>query len=334
MEGLTRGTVLVTGGTGFIGSHLVERLLQLGCRVRCLVRRSSSLKYLPAGAVELVYGDLIGGEGLTAAVRDVETVFHLAGVTKAHNMARFYQGNVDTTRNLWRAMETLPEPPSRVVAVSSLAAIGPSAEHAPLAEDAPPHPLTHYGKSKLAAEQAIAGSPLFSRTVIVRPPVVYGPRDTDVFEVFRAVTRGVFLTIGRRDSYFSYIYVLDLVEALLAAAQVPGAAGRAYFVANTEPVSWRNFSSLIERAANRSVRHMAVPATVAYLVALLAELGARLRGRQSILSREKIKEARCRYWVCDVSRARTELGFVASTPLADGIAETLAWYKRSEWIKS
>jgi dihydroflavonol-4-reductase len=333
MESLARGTVLVTGSTGFIGSHLVERLVELGCRVRCLVRRTSSLRYLPAGAVELVYGDLAGGEGLTAALRDVTTVFHLAGVTKAHNPARYYEGNVDTTGCLYRAMEALPQPPSRIVVVSSLAAIGPSADGTPLAEDAPPHPLTHYGRSKLAAEQMLAHSPLFSRTVMVRPAVVYGPRDPDVFEIFRSVWRGVFLTIGRRDSYFSYIYVRDLVEALLAAAQSP-AAGRAYFAASTAPVSWRNFSSEIARAAHRRFHTLAVPASAAYLVAFLAEWGAQLRKRPSILSREKIKEARCRYWVCDVSRARAELGFVASTPLSEGVAETLAWYKRSEWIKA
>ncbi len=172
---------LVTGATGFIGSHLVEVLVSRGWRVRCLVRRPAEL---PEGA-EAVHGDLAGA-GLERAAAGVEVVFHLAGVTKARRAREYYEGNARGTAALVEACAGVP----RFVHVSSLAAVGPSADSVPLTEDAEPAPFTHYGKSKLEAERIVRASALGERAVIVRPPVVYGPRDTDVLHFFRAAARG------------------------------------------------------------------------------------------------------------------------------------------------
>jgi nucleoside-diphosphate-sugar epimerase len=163
--------------------------------------------------------------------------------------------------------------------------------------------------------------------------VVYGPRDTDVFEIFRTAVRGVYLRIGRQESYVSVIYVKDLVEALLAAACSPRAPGRTYFVANEAPVSWAAFSASIAEAVAHPLHTISIPFQAAWVLAWLAELHSRLRGKPGIVSREKMKEGRCRYWVCDVSRARQDLGFLPSTPLSEGIAQTLAWYKWAGWLK-
>ena len=196
MSTVSDSLVLVTGATGFIGSHLVERLVELGARVRCLVRHSSSLRYLPHEGIELVYGELATGEGLEAAVEGAGVVLHVAGVTKAFSESAHYAGNLRGTENLLRACERQSASVRRFVHVSSLAAVGPSPDSSPLGEDAEPHPLTWYGRSKLAAEKAVRASSLSWRAVIVRPPLVYGPRDTDVFEVFRTVARGRLLRVG------------------------------------------------------------------------------------------------------------------------------------------
>jgi len=213
--------------------------VESGARVRCLVRRTTSLAYLPAERVELVYGDLAADQGIGAALEEVETVFHVAGTTKAMDPAAYYRGNVEGTEHLLRACEERRAPLPRLIFVSSLAAVGPSPDLGGVDEDAEPRPLSHYGRSKLAAERAVRASRLGASATIVRPPVVYGPRDTDVLEVFRGVARGVLLKIGRGDSYFSYIHVRDLAEALLAAARSPQAAGGTFFAANPAPVSWR-----------------------------------------------------------------------------------------------
>jgi nucleoside-diphosphate-sugar epimerase len=327
-----RAPILVTGGAGFVGSHLVERLVETGARVRCLVRRTSSLGYLLADRVELVYGDLAEDKGLTEALDGVETVFHLAGTTKAASPDAYYRGNAGGTEHLLRACERQGGPALRLIHVSSLAAAGPSRDALGIAEDAEPHPVSHYGKSKLAAERAVRSSRLGASATIVRPAVVYGPRDIDVLEVFRSVARGVLLKIGLGDSYFSFIHVRDLAGALLAAAESPRAAGGTYFAANPAPVSWREFAARAASIMNRRFTTVTAPRSVAYLAGWGAELVAKRRGRPTILSRDKIREARHRYWVCRTGRAQEDLGFVPSFSLETGIAHTLAWYKSVGWL--
>lgn len=326
--------VLVTGGTGFVGSHLVERLVELGFRVRCLVRRSSSLRYLPLQALELCYGDLAGATGLKEALEGVETVFHVAGVTKANSSAEYYRGNVTATECLLRACEESAEAPRRFVHVSSLAAVGPSPDAGLLPEEAEPRPLTHYGRSKLAGERAVRASRLGSSAVIVRPPVVYGPRDTDVYQVFRGISNGLMLRIGRQESRFSFIYVKDLADVLVAAAASPRAPGETFFAANPEPVSWTEFGAMAAGILGRKVRTVVIPAGMAYVVGWCAEIASRVRRKPGILSREKVREARCRNWTCDTRKAREELGFSTRRSLRDGMSETLLWYKNSGWLKT
>jgi nucleoside-diphosphate-sugar epimerase len=327
-------TVLVTGGGGFVGSHLVEKLVALGTPVRCLVRRTTALKNLPESPlIELAYGDLASGAGVPEALDGIDTVFHLAGVTKANSSALFYRGNVDGTENLVRACERRAAPPERFVHVSSLAALGPGAAGEPVRDDSEPHPLTHYGKSKLAAERIVQNSTLAARAIIVRPPVIFGPRDTDVFQVFRAASKGLALQIGRDESLVSVVYVKDLVRALLAAAACPRAPGRAYFVADPAPVSWVEFSATAAAIMGKRLKSIALPPQAARAVGLMAEIGALVSGKPSIVSREKVAEACCRYWTCDVSRAQTDLGFQPQWTLRDAMAETLAWYRDEAWLK-
>jgi nucleoside-diphosphate-sugar epimerase len=318
--------VLVTGSTGFIGTHLLERFAANGESVRALVRRTRRPRSLPAG-VEAVYGDLASGEGIAEALEGAHAVIHLAGVTKALRPQDYYTGNVTATRQLAHAMAGRA---IRLVHVSSLAAIGPSTPGAPLREDAEPHPLTHYGKSKLEAEGVVRS--LAPDAVIVRPPVVYGPRDTDVFQLLKAISKGLVLEISGGERWFSAIYVKDLVAGLLAAAASPRAAGRAYFLAHAKPVSWRQLGASAARIMARTPRVLTVPFAVANAIGACGELWARFTRQPGILSREKIAEARCMAWTCDTSRAEQELGFVAPTSLDDGLAATLAWYKGAGWL--
>jgi nucleoside-diphosphate-sugar epimerase len=319
--------VLVTGGTGFIGTHLLEKLVASGHAVRALVRRTGAKpRSLPVG-VETVYGDLASGAGIAEALRGAHAVIHLAGVTKALRPEDYYTGNVRATEQLVHAMAGQG---IRLVHVSSLAAIGPSAAGVPLAEDAEPHPLTHYGKSKLAAEKVVRD--LAPDAVIVRPPVVYGPRDTDVFQLLKSISKGLVLEIAGGERWFSAIYVKDLVQGLLAAASAPLAPGRTYFLAHAKPVSWRHLGASAALIMSRTPRVVTVPFAAAHAVGACSEVWARLCGKPGIISREKIAEARCMAWTCDTSRAVRELGFVAPTSLDDGLAATLAWYKEAGWL--
>ena len=311
--------ILVTGATGFIGSHLAEALLGQGEKVRALVRPSSSRRFLPPVEV----ADTIDG-----ALAGVTAVIHLAGATKALRAADYYEANVQATERLVRAIAGRG---IRFVHVSSLAAVGPTSRGAALTEDAEPRPLTHYGKSKLEAENVVRA--LVPDAVIIRPPVVYGPRDTGVLEVLKPIARGFALEIAGGERWFSAIYVRDLVEGLIAAARSPAAAGDTYFLAHPAAVSWSDLTTAAARAMGRRLRVLRVPAVAAQAIGLGAEVWARVSGRPAVLSREKIAEACCEAWLCDPRRAAVELGFQARTPLEKGLAETLAWYKEAGWLR-
>jgi nucleoside-diphosphate-sugar epimerase len=315
---------LVTGSRGFIGGHLIQRLLASGMRVRCLVRGSGHGD-ICAGA-EIVAGDYRTGEGLAEACAGIDVVFHLAGVTKALRRSDYESGNAVAAESMARAAASVP----RFVHVSSLAAAGPSPAGEDLTEDAAPHPVSEYGRSKLAGEEAVRR--LLPGAVVVRPPVVYGPRDTDVFEMIRSVARGVDLRIGRGERWFSAIFVADLVEGLVAAAQSPKAAGRIYFLAHREPVSWTRFTAAAAKLLARQPRTIVLPRAAAFAAGCLAEGWSRVSRKPGILSRDKIREAAHPRWTCSPERAGRELGFTASTSLEDGLAATIAWYKDQRWL--
>jgi dihydroflavonol-4-reductase len=318
--------ILVTGGTGFIGSHLLARLVSDRTPVRCLVR-ANSRRSVPAG-VETVEGDFVTGRGLERALDGVDAIIHLAGVTKALHPRDYYDGNVRATETLANAVHGRA---IRFVHVSSLAAIGPSDRGVPVAEDRPPRPIGHYGKSKLEAERFVRST--LPDAVIVRPPVVYGPRDTDVFQLLKSISNGLVVEIAGGERWFSAIYAPDLAGGLLAAVRSPQAAGRDYFLTHAKPASWTELAAIAASVMRRKPRVIRIPVPLAYAVGWGGEMWSRVTRVPGIVSREKIDEARCEAWTCDAGRAATELGFVAPTALADGLAKTLAWYKEAGWLK-
>ena len=317
--------LLVTGGTGFVGSHLLEELASRGIATRALVRRPLPER-LHGTSVEACAGDLRTGSGLSEALAGVSGVVHLAGCTKALRRSDYHDGNVLATRNL---VEAAKGRSLRFVHISSLAAAGPGSG---VREDDPPNPVSEYGRSKLQGEQTVRAS--IPGAVIIRPPVVYGPRDTDVFQIFKSVAQGFSAEIAGGDRWFSSIYVKDLVLGLLAALELPAAAGRTYYLAHRKSATWSDLTGIVARAMGRPApRVIRVPMGVAHAVGACAELWSRCTGRPGIISRDKILEARFPAWTCDPSRAFRELGFEAATSLEEGVAGALAWYREAGWLK-
>jgi nucleoside-diphosphate-sugar epimerase len=321
---------LVTGGTGFIGSQLVDRLSARGEPVRLLVHKRNART---GSGIEIVRGNLVSGEGIARALSDAKIVIHLAGATRALSAAGYYEGNVRATENLARAIAANAGRAHaiRMVHVSSLAAIGPSVDGTPVAEDALPHPVSDYGRSKLEGERALRA--ILPDAVIVRPPVVYGPRDTDVFQLLKSIHRGIAVRMAGGERFFSAIYVGDLAEGIALAARKPGAAGRAFFLAHPRAASWSEFGRIAARIMGRAPRTLNVPLKAAHAIGYASGMWARLTRKPGIVSRDKVREAQCRYWVCDTRRAKEELGFEAPTSIDEGLAMTLAWYREAGWLK-
>jgi len=322
--------ILLTGGTGFIGRHVLERLSAAGTPVRCLVRPKASraMDTASLGATEVVAGDLESGVGIPEALAGVDSVIHLAGVTKAVSRQQYYDGNVRATTNLLLGMAGSS---ARLVHVSSLAAIGPAeARTQPVHEKTEPHPVSHYGKSKLEAETLVRASR--PDALIVRPPVVYGPHDRDVFQVLKPIASGWSLALSGAERWFSIIYVGDLAAALAALAVSPAGAGRSYYLAHERPASWSGLATCAAHIMGVKMHEVRIPGALARAVGACADAWAGISGKASIISSEKVAESLCPAWVCDSEPARVDLGFEAPTDLERGLSQTLAWYKEAGWL--
>jgi len=324
--------VLVSGGTGFIGSHLVERLLNNGYDVTCLVRDSRQLRWLEGMEVRIVQGDCIRPESLAAAVQDVSLVFHCAGLTKALHVRDYYLVNHLGTRNLLEACARYNPGLEKFVLVSSQAAAGPSPDGRPVNGSDKPQPVSDYGRSKLFAENEVSGFKDRFPVVILRPTAVYGPRDVDVYELFRWASRGLTIEISGEDRYLNLCYVEDLTAALLLSAEGKTESGSVYFVAENRSYSWSEFRDLLLATGGVTARKFKLPYRVAYLTGLVSEIGSLFNKKPALVNRQKVREAAERYWLCDVGKAENDLCFKAEYPLQKGLELTWQWYRKNRWL--
>ena len=318
---------LVTGGHGFIGSHLCRHLCGLGHRVRVLARPGSDRGLLAGLDLETVPGDLAGAAGLARAVAGVDWVFHLAGALKGFREADLMAVNRDGTRRLTEACRAHAPGLWRFLLVASLAAAGPSTQ--PLAADAPARPLTWYGQSKLAAEQVVLESGL--PALILRPPVVFGPGDRELLAYFRIARSGWLPVPGDGQRRYSLIYAPDLAGGLVQAALAPCPAGEIFNLTGPD-LAWAELGLRIAAALGRPGRLLPVPDWAVRLGARAADLGARARGRAGIFSSQKALEMLAESWVASPDKARRLLGWVAPTALDSALASTVAWYRDHGWI--
>ncbi|AGC45491.1 hypothetical protein MYSTI_04191 [Myxococcus stipitatus DSM 14675] len=327
---------LLTGGTGFIGQRLASRIIERGDSLTALVRPSSRRDALAALGAQFAVGDLTTGEGLAEAVRDVDCVLHLAGVTKAREPAGYFEGNANGTRRVAEAMAALPRPP-RLVYCSSLAAAGPSTPQRPRREEDTPAPVSTYGRSKLGGEEAVRELADRVPSVIVRPPMVYGPGDAEFIpSVMPMARRGLALKSGFGPKRYSLIHVDDLNTTLLAAAErgltldKSDPARGVYTVSDGREYTWEEICAAVARAmGRRPPTVLPMPDSLSYLIGLGSEAVARLRGTIPILNRDKVREMTCPSWTCTTERASRELGFAPTIPLDRGLLETLASYQRA-----
>lgn len=320
---------LVTGATGFVGSHLIPALVQRNKDVRCLVRPTSDRRWLANHGVEFVFGDVSQPDACHKAVEGVDVVFHLAGLTKALRREDFFAVNVGGTANLLAACATQPKPP-RIVIVSSLAAAGPAPEGLPT-EDAPCAPITPYGESKLEAEALAAKWQDAVPITVVRPPMVYGPHDRESLPLFRLAKLGLrFTVLGERR--LSYVEVSDLVRGLLLAAETPRAIGRTYYLASPEPCRLGELLKLVASTVSRLNVPVPVPPLLILGAGFVSGWFARLRRRPHIFDRYKARDMVARHWVCNPRRAEEELGFRATVPLDVGLQRTAEWYRQQKWL--
>ncbi|MGH7655654.1 MAG: NAD-dependent epimerase/dehydratase family protein [Gemmatimonadaceae bacterium] len=326
---------VVTGTSGFVGSHLVDALLERGTNVRAITRAATQSRVLRDPRVEYHEMDLLDADAVRRSpVWDGAThVFHVGGVTKAHTAAQFHAGNVRPAANIFDALAARSAPP-RCVLVSSQAAAGPAAAaDAPVREDDAPQPIEAYGQSKLAAEREAGRHVGRVPTVIVRPAAVYGPRDRDFLKAFRQAASRVALYASPPEQLISIVHVGDVVDGLIRSAELPGAVGRTYFLANEAPVTWRTLYRTVAEAAGTTPVEVEVPRAFLRAAAWACDAAGIVTRIPTLLNRNKAAMTNPRWWICDSSRARNELGWAQRVPLQSGLCDTYHWYTRAAWIR-
>ncbi|MDT8435730.1 MAG: NAD(P)-dependent oxidoreductase [Gemmatimonadota bacterium] len=316
-------TVLLTGGTGFLGSHVAEALCRAGLRVRCTVRATSDTSRLSGLPVEVVETDLRSADSLGEALQGARLVVHAAGVTRARREADYFAVNAEGTERI--AARAAAGGVERFVFVSSLAARGP---------DGARGPVSPYGASKREAERrladAVAGSELTTR--VLRPGGIYGPREKDLLPLFRLARLGILVAppgAGRLQP----VHVSDVAAAILRAIDAPGEDPGPLAVAGPAIVGWRDVASALAAAVGGRVRLLRLPGGVFRAAGAVAEAAAVATGRTPTFDRRQANDLTRLAWTCDLEPAERHLGWTPHVGLRDGIVETAEWYREAGWLK-
>ena len=315
----------VTGGTGFVGSHLVEALLERGySEVRCLVR--SEPKWLKSLDIVPVHGSLNDTARIKHALHGVEYVYHLGALTRARTWDPLHIANVSGTLQLMAAVASTNV--SKICVASSLAVIG-QANDVMADESTPCRPISRYGQSKLIMEQELAKMDL--PTVILRPPSVYGPRDKDLLTFFSAIHRGVCLApLGDRG--ITLVYVKDLVRGIIEATESSQTTGETYFVGDHQVTTWEALKYATESALGKKSHMIRLPRLLIMSLGTISELAGKISNSYPALNREKAREILHAAKQCSSQKAQDHFGYISRVSLQQGVQETIAWYRAHGWL--
>lgn len=328
--------ILITGASGFIGSFIVEEALKRGFETWAAVRKSSSRKYLNDSRIHFIELDLGNLDKLEKQLsgQQFDYVVHAAGVTKCLHSNDFFKVNTEGTANLALALRRQNTGLRRFVYLSSLSVMGPVREQEPhteitAADEACPD--TAYGKSKLESEQrleAIKGFPF----IVLRPTGVYGPREKDYFMMAQSISRHVDFAVGYRPQHLTFIYVMDVVQAVFLALD-HGTVGSRYFISDGRVYSSRTFSDLISNElGNPWLLRIKAPLWLLRIISFAGEWTARITGKISALNNDKYNIMKQRNWMCDIKPAENELGYKPQYDLKRGVAAIIKWYKDNGWL--
>lgn len=333
--------ILVTGASGFIGSFIVEKGLEMGYTLWAGVRKGSSRRFLVDERINFVELDFSSQERIAEQLLAFKAVHgawdyivHAAGVTKCLDKKEFFRVNYEGTKNFVDALAATGMCPKKFIYLSSLSIFGPQHEelpYTPITDSDTPAPNTAYGESKILAERYLIDNAPFPY-VILRPTGVYGPRERDYYQMAVSIKNHVDFAVGYRPQVITFIYVKDLVKAVYLAIE-SAVENRCYFVSEPRACDSRTFSDLIQREMGvRHVLHIRVPLWVLKVVSGCVEWFSRLCGKPATLNGDKYKIMKQRNWLCDTMPIEKELGFDIDYPLERGVKEMVEWYKQEKWL--
>lgn len=322
--------VLITGASGFLGYHLINAAIESGLDVYAGVRKRSNVDHLSALPLQNVVLDFNDINALTDVMlqHQFDFIVHAAGTTKAISAAEYNLVNNIFTSNLAKAAANEKCNCKKFVFISSLAASGPAKGlNSKVTEDMA-DPVTAYGKSKLAAEKALAAINIPS--IILRPTAIYGPREKDLFLLANYLNKGVDAYIGRVTQKLSFVHGRDVATASIRALLANGANG-IFNIGDGKEYSRYDFADIIKKNLNKKAVRFHIPTfMVKAALALIENIN---KSKPAPVSREKLGELLAENWSCDIEKAKNQLGFSPVYDLDSGLKETIAWYKEHKWLK-
>ena len=323
---------MVTGATGFIGSHLVEALLQKGVQVRCLVRKTSDLTWLKSLPIEVVHGDCNDKASLGESVKGIDQVFHLAGITKAIIEKAYFEVNALGTENLIHAcLENNPRL-KIFIYLSSQAAAGPCQNGGKKKESDRCQPVSAYGHSKRMGEEFALAHSHEIPLLILRPSAVYGPRDRDIYAFFKLLTKRIKPCLSGQDQHISLCYVQDIIQAILLAAEAQESSGELFFLSDGHDYRLEEIGDIFAQAMGITPVCIRLPEWMIFGIASFSEYLSKLSGKPPLLNKGKVEEMIQKNWVCDITKAKILLGFEPQFKLLQGAKLTFEWYRKENWL--
>lgn len=334
---------LVTGGSGFIGSTLIDALTRRGISVSVLMRKTSSDRNLRGLEYERVEGDIADFASLKRAVAGVDVVFHLAGVIAAKDRAEYFRFNSEGTDNLARAAAEANRDGSarvsRFVYVSTLAAGGPCPSVAPRTEADRDGPVSAYGESKKAGEDALFKHRDSFLPLVLRAPIVYGPKDAATLILIKSAAKRLVPKLPSRaadgEKHYSIVHADDLVAALVTLGTADAGRferGEIFYVSSGEEVT----SSRLVRAMADSlgVRTLSIPVPrpILRLLSVLGSLYGALVGKSTVINRDKLNELLPDYWTCSSAKLMAKTDWRPRVLLDEGMRDAIGWYRKNGWI--
>lgn len=327
--------VLITGISGFVGYHLAEAALQAGLEVHGAVRQTSQVNHLKYFDFQPVYLNFNDTNSLkkTLEEKKYDYIIHAAGITKAGTQEEYNNVNAVYTRNLAQAAKEADFNLKKFVFISSLAAIGPAknVENEVIDESWDYNPVTSYGKSKVLAEQYLSEFRENLPLITLRPTAVYGPRERDIFIMFKTLKQGLEPYIGNIAQKYSFIYVKDLVD-ITVKSLFSDVTGKCYNVADGFAYDRYALATISKAILGKKTLKFHVPLGIVKIIAGLLETTSSLSKKTPALNKEKLNELTAPSWNCSIENIKKDLGFEPKYDLEKGLEETLNWYRTNNWL--
>lgn len=321
---------VVTGANGFVGSHLVDYLLEKGHEVHAIIRSTSNTQWLDNKNINLHRCGLKDIDGMRSAFEDCHYIFHIAGVVKVPSHEGFIKGNVEMTDNVMKAAAGI-ESIKKILITSSMAATGYAEFGDQVDESSPLRPIESYGVSKVEQEK-VAFSYKDQNVVAVRPPGVYGPRDTEIFTFFKAINNGFSVMMGFKPKEMSLIHVRDLVQGMYLAATHENNAGEVYFLGSLERYNWKQLGEIASSAMNKKTIPIKIPHFIIFIIGFIGQFLESVFGMDVALNKDRAFRITRPSWYCSSEKAKSELGFEQTVSIEEGFKSTIDWYKEKGWL--